>query len=187
MMATAVEMPKLGNTVEECVITAWRKHPGDQVAAGDVIAEVETDKASFDITAADSGTLLETFFAEGDLVPVFTTLCVLGTVGENIDQFRPGNAPGAVGAADAGPAGPAEVAEVAGASGGGAVGATPTATGAGAGAGTPGVTGAGGPVSPRARRYATEHDLDPRSVAGSGPGGRVIEADLREARHSTQG
>ena len=68
-MVTTVEMPKLGNTVEDCLIAAWRKHKGDTVAAGDVIAEIETDKTNFDLTAPVDGVLLETFFEEAPSSP----------------------------------------------------------------------------------------------------------------------
>src|SRR5262245_25215574 len=91
-MATAVEVPKLGNTVEECIVAAWRKKKGDSVAAGEVVADIETDKATFEVTAPVSGVLLETFFDEGALVPVFTNLFVLGEPGESIEAFRPGSA-----------------------------------------------------------------------------------------------
>src|ERR1039458_5175541 len=83
-MVTTVEMPKLGNTVEDCLIAAWRKHKGDTVAAGDVIAEIETDKTNFDLTAPVDGVLLETFFEEGALVPVFTVICAIGAPGEKV-------------------------------------------------------------------------------------------------------
>ena len=85
-MATAVEVPKLGNTVEECLIAKWRKHKGDRVSAGEVVAEIETDKATFEVTAPVDGTLLETFFEEGTLVPVFTNLFVIGEAGENVPE-----------------------------------------------------------------------------------------------------
>src|ERR1039458_117374 len=88
-MATAVEMPKLGNTVEECVITRWMKHKGDSVTDGDPVVEIETDKATFEVTAPVAGTLLETFFEQGTLVPVFTNLFVIGSPGESVDAFRP--------------------------------------------------------------------------------------------------
>src|SRR5437868_15253696 len=89
-MATPVEVPKLGNTVEECLVTRWCKRTGDRVSAGDVVAEIETDKATFEVTAPVGGTLLETFFEEGALVPVFTNLFVIGTAGESVEAFRPG-------------------------------------------------------------------------------------------------
>src|SRR3954467_5379292 len=91
-MATPVEVPKLGNTVEECLISRWAKRKGDAVSVGDLVAEIETDKATFEVTAPVNGTLLETFFEEGALVPVFTNLFVIGDPGENVDAFRVGPA-----------------------------------------------------------------------------------------------
>src|ERR1035441_6354389 len=88
-MATPVEAPKLGNTVEECLVSKWLKHKGDRVSAGETVLEIETDKASFEVAAPVSGALLETFFAEGALVPVFTNLFVIGEPGENVESFRP--------------------------------------------------------------------------------------------------
>ena len=84
-MATPVEAPKLGNTVEECLVAKWRKQKGDAVSAGDVVVEIETDKATFEVAAPVGGTLLETFFAEGALVPVFTNLFVIGEPGESVE------------------------------------------------------------------------------------------------------
>src|SRR5674476_505176 len=75
---TPVEVPKVGNTVEECMVGEWRKHKGDLVTAGEVIAEIETDKTTFEITAPVSGTILEVFFTQGSLVPVSSNLCVIG-------------------------------------------------------------------------------------------------------------
>src|SRR5258707_7396370 len=88
-MATPVEVPKLGNTVEECLVSRWAKSKGDLVSAGEVVAEIETDKANFEVTSPVDGTLLETFFDEGVLVPVFTNLFVIGSPGEAVDSFRP--------------------------------------------------------------------------------------------------
>src|SRR5580704_11762313 len=84
-MATPVEVPKLGNTVEECIIARWCKRKGDTVSAGDVVAEIETDKATFEVSAPVDGTLIATFFEEGALVPVFTRLFVVGEPGESVD------------------------------------------------------------------------------------------------------
>ena len=60
-MATPVEIPQLGTTVEECVLTRWLKKKGDAVAAGDVIAEIETDKATFELHAPAAGTILAVY------------------------------------------------------------------------------------------------------------------------------
>src|SRR5580692_7107421 len=88
-MATPVEVPKLGNSVEECIIGRWLKHPGDTVAPGDVVAEIETDKTTFEVTAPVGGKLLAAFFDEGAVVPVFTNFFVVGEADEDADAFRP--------------------------------------------------------------------------------------------------
>jgi pyruvate dehydrogenase E2 component (dihydrolipoamide acetyltransferase) len=148
-------MPKLGTTVEECTLVAWRRRSGDRVSAGEVIADIETDKAAFEIVAPVDGVLLATFFDEGATVPVFTNICVIGDPGESADQFRPqGSLPQAETPRLAPAPAPAEVTPLA---------APPVELS----------------FSPRARRFAAEHQFYPRSVAGSGPGGRVLEEDLR--------
>jgi pyruvate dehydrogenase E2 component (dihydrolipoamide acetyltransferase) len=154
-MATPVEVPKLGNTVEECLISRWIKRPGEAVSVGDVVAEIETDKATFEVTAPVAGTVLAAFFEEGALVPVFTNLFVIGDRGESADGFRPGDHAPSQQSAEQGGAGiqPAEL--------------LPRAAKAIA-------------FSPRARRFAAAHDFRPAEVIGSGPGGRVLEADLRK-------
>jgi pyruvate dehydrogenase E2 component (dihydrolipoamide acetyltransferase) len=152
-MATPVEVPKLGNTVEECLIGKWVKRQGERVAAGDVVAEIETDKATFEVTAPVSGTLLAAFFDEGALVPVFTNLFVIGEPGEGIEGFRPGSQSTdrevcATETQAKTPAPPEEPVRQA--------------------------------FSPRARRFAEAHNFHPATVTGSGPAGRVLEADLRQ-------
>jgi pyruvate dehydrogenase E2 component (dihydrolipoamide acetyltransferase) len=165
-MAIAVELPKLGNTVEECIVAKWCKKKGDAVAPGDLVAEIETDKATFELTAPVEGTILATFFDEGALVPVFTNLFVIGTPGENVDPFKP------------------ELIE-------------PLATETDAPAVSRATTAVSSPVapsrtsestgvmSPRARRFADDHDFHPASIRGSGPGGRVLEEDVRRAYYSS--
>jgi pyruvate dehydrogenase E2 component (dihydrolipoamide acetyltransferase) len=191
-MATTVQMPKLGNTVEECVLTAWRKHTGDAVAAGDIVAEVETDKASFEVPAPVAGTVLDTFVDEGAIVPVFTSICVIGAPDEVVDAAS-APAQAAAGRAELGaPATQAAAgrAEPAAAARQVAAGAAEPAAGAvhaeaGYAQHERGAHPAGGPsaslpaLSPRARRFAREHDFMPSELTGSGPGGRVTEADVR--------
>ena len=87
MMATAILMPKQGNSVESCLIVSWKKQKGDSVNIGDVLCEVETDKAVMDVESTASGVLLETFFAAGDDVPVQTVIAVVGSVGESVAEF----------------------------------------------------------------------------------------------------
>src|SRR5271157_2616022 len=168
-MAIAVEVPKLGNTVEECLIAKWRKHQGEQVSAGEVVAEIETDKATFELTAPLDGTLLATFFDEGTLVPIFTNLFVIGQPGESVDAFRPQSA------APAQATGATETAS-----------APPAAGPARDNAAAPPTPAApSGAFSPRARRFAEEHGFHPASVSGSGPSGRVLEEDLRNQHYGS--
>ena len=164
-MAIPVEVPKLGNTVEECLIAKWCKHKGERVSAGEVVAEIETDKATFEITAPVDGTVLETFFEEGALVPVFTNVFVIGEAGESADAFRPQGAAPPKSAAAESPAATEAVFI-----------ATPAA---------PKADRPAGALSPRARRFAEEHAFHPAAAAGSGPGGRVLEEDLRKQYYSS--
>ena len=179
-MAIPVELPKLGNTVEECIISRWMKNPGDAVTAGDLVAEIETDKATFELEAPVEGTILATFFEEGALVPVFTNLFVIGKPGEDVEAFRPN-------AAAASPAAPALAAT------GGTVPARPASDGLASAVSAPaaqdrapvGSASAPGALSPRARRFAEERNFHPAAVQGSGPGGRVLEQDLRDLYFSS--
>lgn len=88
-MATAVTLPKQGQSVETCIITQWFKNSGDKITEGEALFSYETDKAAFDEEAKASGTLLEIFFNEGDEVPVLTNIAVIGRPGESIEQYRP--------------------------------------------------------------------------------------------------
>lgn len=162
-MATPIEMPKLGNTVEDCLLARWNKLAGDTVAEGDLLAEIETDKATFDLTSPVAGTLLATFFTAGDLVPVFTNVCVVGSPGESIEPFRPSPS-----AASTPP--PAT---------------QPLSAPAPLPAASEPRPPAGGAFSPRARRFAAEHGFHPEHAAGSGPRGRVLESDLRGLYYSS--
>jgi pyruvate dehydrogenase E2 component (dihydrolipoamide acetyltransferase) len=87
-MAEAVFMPRLGQSVESCIITRWEKKKGEFVEEGDVLFCYETDKASFDEIAKVSGILLEIFYKEGDEVPVLANVAVIGKEGEAVDAFR---------------------------------------------------------------------------------------------------
>ena len=87
-MAEVVIMPRLGQSVESCIITRWEKKKGETVNEGDVLFCYETDKASFDEIAKASGILLEIFYGEGDEVPVLANVAVIGREGESVDAFR---------------------------------------------------------------------------------------------------
>lgn len=94
-MATAIIMPRQGQSVESCIITAWKKNVGDSVNVGDVLFSYETDKAAFDEEAKVAGTLLARFFEEGDDVPCLTNVCVIGNAGESYAEFAPNGDAGA--------------------------------------------------------------------------------------------
>ena len=81
-MATEIIMPKLSDTMTEGHLGAWRKSVGEQIERGDIIAEVETDKATMDLEAFASGILLEQRVKAGELVPVGTVIGLIGAAGE---------------------------------------------------------------------------------------------------------
>jgi pyruvate dehydrogenase E2 component (dihydrolipoamide acetyltransferase) len=86
-MAEAVFMPRLGQSVESCIITEWVKKKGETVKEGEVLFCYETDKAAFEETAKVSGILLDVFYQEGDEVPVLANVAVIGKEGEKVDSF----------------------------------------------------------------------------------------------------
>jgi pyruvate dehydrogenase E2 component (dihydrolipoamide acetyltransferase) len=168
-MATPIEMPKLGNTVEECLIAKWLKRIGDTVVEGEPIAEIETDKATFELTSPVGGTVLAVFFNDGDLVPVFTNVCVVGAPGESIDGFKP-----KTGVKDSTPVSDKPQA------GNTFAGAASTSVGVSTLTARKRDASVQASYSPRARRFALEHNFYPEGITGSGPDGRVLESDLKE-------
>ena len=86
-MAIKVEMPKLSDTMEEGVIAKWNVEEGDKVESGDIIAEVETDKATMDVEVFDAGTILKILAEEGDAVPLGKTMAIIGEEGEDISDL----------------------------------------------------------------------------------------------------
>ena len=170
-----ITMPQAGQTMEEGVIVAWLKAEGDSVKKGDVIAEIETDKAVFEFECPESGTLRKLLYPEGEVVAVHVPIALLGEPGEDVDAFL------------ASMSGAAPIAE------------TPKAAAPSAQAAKPAVTPAAKPseapkapaqeaggrtkASPAARKAAEERGIDISSVgAGSGPGGRVLSTDVQGAQ-----
>ena len=170
-MATAVVMPKQGQSVESCIIVGWKKQVGETVEAGEVLCEVETDKALLEVESPVAGTLLAHFFAAGDEAPVLTTIAAIGEPGESVDDLRP---EGATGAADAKRAAPPIAEKPAAANGQAAGEAAPAVAVESAETAHPG-------VSPRARKLAQQKMIDLMALRGSGPGGRIIERDVQAA------
>ncbi len=158
-------MPKQGQSVESCIVTEFKKKPGDKVEVGDILFTYETDKASFEEDAKVAGTVLACFFQDNDEIPCLTNVMVIGEPGESFAEFAPGGeAPASQEPAQAEPATAAAPA------------AAPAAAEVPAGTVT-----AGAPVSPRARKLASEKGIDTAQVAGTGPGGRIIERDVQAA------
>ncbi len=167
-MATAVIMPRQGQSVESCIITEWAKKKGDTVAVGDVLFSYETDKSSFDEKSEVAGTLLEVLAGEGDDVPCLEVVCIIGDAGEDISALIPKKEEAAAPAAEAAPA--AAESPV----------ATP-AVEAPAAAAAPVATEAAGDIlriSPRAKLLALKAGADLSKVVATGPMGRIIERDV---------
>ena len=166
-MATDVVMPRLSDSMEEGTILKWLKSPGDAVELGEELVEIETDKANMVYEADAGGTLIEIVADEGETLPIGQ---VIARVGE------PGEEPSGDGAS-AKPKKPkkpsAEAEETAAAPAPPATEAPPAAAPA----------DADGRVkaSPLARRIARERGLDLAGLAGSGPGGRIVKADVEKA------
>ena len=169
-MAEPIIMPRQGQSVESCILTEWKVNVGDQVAEGDVLAVIETDKASFDLESTAAGTVLALFWEADDDVPVLANVAVVGSEGEEVEEFKPAgaasSAPEPIPATDA-PAVASSVAPVA---------EIATSVASPAFAASNDISSAG--VSPRARKLAFRHGLDPETLEGSGPNGRVIERDV---------
>ena len=152
-MATAVIMPRQGQSVESCVIGEWFKKVGDDVGEGELLFSYETDKAVFEEAAKVSGKLLAVFFGVGDDVPCLETVAVIGAEGEDIS----GVAPKAEAEPEQREEAPAEAAAPAA-----ALQTAERARG----------------ISPRAKNAAERLRLDPAMAAPTGPNGRVIERDI---------
>jgi pyruvate dehydrogenase E2 component (dihydrolipoamide acetyltransferase) len=162
-MAETVTMPKLGFDMAEGVLVRWVVSLGGQINKGEVLAEIETDKATVEVESSHSGTILQFLVSEGDIVPVNAPIAIVGAEGEKVD------------APTGGPAAKKEAAP------------EPTATpaqestapvSAGEPAGESGTLPDGVRASPVARNIAREKGIDLRKVKGTGPNGRVIKKNV---------
>lgn len=160
-------MPKQGQSVESCIVSEFKKKVGDKVSVGDILFGYETDKATFEEESKFEGTVLACFFKDGDEIPVLTNVMVIGAEGESFEEFAPSSDAGA----------PAQM-EVS------APEAAPEAVQAAVTAAPAGEVIAGAPVSPRARKLASEKGVNTAAIAGSGPHGRIIERDVIAAAAS---
>ena len=181
-MATEVVMPKLGLTMEQGTIGSWLAAEGDQVTKGKPLLEVVTDKVTMEVEAQVSGVLLKVIVAAGDEVPVATLVGVIGEAGEDISGVLAGasSAPAAAPAAEAPAPAPVPVPLAPP-----AVPAQPPAAAPVPAVAVPSTTGTDGQrphrASPKARKMAAERGLDLSRVTGTGPGGRIVSADVVSA------
>jgi len=199
-MATIVDMPRLSDTMTEGTLAGWKKQIGDKVAAGDALAEIETDKAVMVFESFDAGVLLATILKPGDTVPLGTPMAILGKAGEDVSALV-ADAEQRVAAALAGPASPEPRAPEPAPR---ATEPEPRATEPRApepeprapapsaapspeprapepSGPLPTFTDADGrrtPASPLARRIAAQRGIDLAAVAGTGPRGRIVASDL---------
>ena len=159
-MPVYIEMPKLSDTMTEGTLVKWRKKIGDKVEAGDILAEVETDKATMEMEAFDDGILTETYVPEGDKIAVGQKIALLLNPGEKAPT-------------DAPPAAAAKAAPAAAATKSAAPTQTPAARTA--------APGARVKASPLAKKIAVAQGIDLTRVIGTGPGGRITARDLDAA------
>ncbi|MDP4277550.1 MAG: dihydrolipoamide acetyltransferase family protein [Bacteroidota bacterium] len=165
-MAVVVIMPKQGQSVESCIITEIKKNKGDQVKKGEVLFAYETDKASFEEESPADGIVLESFYKEGDEVPVLYNMMVIGQPGEDYAALlgetaqAPAEAPAATQPVTAKVSEQAPAASV-------PVAVNPEAS-----------QEIRSFVSPRARNLASKEAVDAARLSGTGPNGRVIERDV---------
>ena len=195
-----VIMPKMGDAMEEGTLLRWLKQPGDEVAVGDPIAEIETDKVTLEIEAADGGVLSQTLVAEGAVVPIGTAIATIGeedgaaVAAGPAETVQIAEAPGETPYEEGAPAGVDGSLEESGRQAAAVAAAPPSAHGAAAPqpqtqapprpqpVGAAPVAPAGGGerlrASPLVKRLAAEHGIDLAHVAGSGPGGRIVKDDI---------
>ncbi|MBK1658903.1 pyruvate dehydrogenase complex dihydrolipoamide acetyltransferase [Paracraurococcus ruber] len=190
-MATNILMPALSPTMTEGNLARWLKKEGDQVKAGDIIAEIETDKATMEVEAVDEGILGKILVADGTQgVKVNDPIAVLVEPGESADAAPAPKSAGGGGAAQS--ASPSEAAALEATKDGKVAGAAeqpvamPQPQSGGGTAPAPKSNGhdAGGErvfASPLARRMAQQAGLDLNALQGSGPGGRIVKADIEAA------
>ena len=171
-MATIIEMPKLSDTMTEGTLVKWLKKEGDQIANGDVLAEIETDKATMEMAAFDEGILGKIYVAAGSKALLGAALGVIVDPGEAIPEAPAAAAPKAAAA------GPASTGA-----------AKSTSASRAAASRSSALATANGKIkaSPLARRIAAERGIDLRGLEGTGPGGRIVRVDVETAPVSAPG
>ncbi len=170
-MAEFIVMPKLGFDMREAVLVAWLKQEGDQVTKGDIVAEIESDKATLELEAFNSGVLLKHLQTEGAVVPVGADMAIIGETGEDISEMLANNGGGDTATEDSAPK------------------VDPAAQTASAPTNAPVVSSefpGGVKATPVARRIAKENNIDLSRVNGSGKDGSIRKSDVEAYLASPQ-
>ena len=167
--ASVIRMPKMSDTMEEGVISTWLKKEGDEVSSGDILAEVETDKATMELEAYEDGTLLHLAVGDGGSVPVDGVIAIVGEKGADWKNLLA--AENTNGGAKKEEAAPASKEEIVTAS---ASAPAPVA------ASVPNQSSDNGRIkaSPLAKKIASEKGFDLSQISGSGDGGRIVKKDV---------
>ena len=166
-MATKMLMPKLSDTMDEGVILKWRKKEGESIKQGDILADIQSDKADMEQEAYDSGVILKLFVKEGEGVKVGAPLVIIGKAGEDIAHLlseAPASTPPSTQSAA-----PAPVKEVP---------AAPVTVAPQEAQSFTGGNSLRVKASPLAKKIAQENNIDLAMISGSGPGGRIIRRDV---------
>jgi pyruvate dehydrogenase E2 component (dihydrolipoamide acetyltransferase) len=176
-----VIMPKMGDAMEEGTLLRWLKQVGDEIAIGDPLAEIETDKVSLEIEATEAGVLSKTYVDEGATVPIGTPIAAIGE--ESVDvaaSAEPAEAAEEPAAAEPAPAAEPEPMAAAASGANGRAAADVPAPAPAQAAPVAAATGSGERLraSPLVKRLAAEHGIDLSSVSGTGPGGRIVRDDI---------
>lgn len=173
-MATLIDMPKLSDTMTVGTLVKWLKNEGDPVASGDMIAEVETDKATMEVECFDDGVLIKQYCGVGDEVAVGGAIAAVGEAGEEAPAAEKSTPaivtpePEATSVAEApmpAPAAPEPAPEIV---------PEPVATAS--------TTANRIKASPLAKKIAAEKGIDLATIHGSGPSGRIVKADVENAQ-----
>jgi len=165
-MAVAIKLPKMSDTMEEGVIVSWQVKVGDEIKSGDILAEVETDKATMDLDNYEKGTVLHLNAEEGQTIAVDSVIAIVGKKGEDFADLL-----------TAAPAKKEEEETVVAETTASPVVTAPTSTSSSSSTST---TSSSGRIlaSPLAKKMAADKGLDISQVNGSGEGGRIIKKDI---------
>jgi pyruvate dehydrogenase E2 component (dihydrolipoamide acetyltransferase) len=182
--ATVVRMPKMSDTMTEGTIASWLKKVGDKVKSGDILAEVETDKATMELENYEDGILLYTGPKEGEAVAVDGVLAIIGEEGADVQALLTGQSGGAAPAAPAAAEAP-KAAEAAPASAPAAAASAPAVAHAAAPAQAAATSTGRILASPLAKSIAKQKGIDLSQVKGSGDNGRIVQRDVEQFQPGT--